>query len=113
MYNIYICYLKGTDGVRGELCVNKELDGWHKVGVGGTRWEQRNHGSSGVLGWDSGAKKHYWHLKTANLMDLGCKRLDFGRPNLRPLFVTNYPQKRWIIHLFQMNIISGRVSGKF
>ena len=38
MYNI--CYLKGTDGVRGELCVNKELDGWHKVGEGGTRWEQ-------------------------------------------------------------------------
>ena len=66
MYNIYICYLKGTDGVRGELCVNKELDGWHKVGVGGTRWEQltrreqRNHGSSGVVGWDSGAKKHFW-----------------------------------------------------
>ena len=83
MYNIYIYYLKGTDGVRGELCVNKELDGWHKVGVGGTRWEQRNHGSSGVLGWDSGAKKHYWHLKTANLMDLGCKKLDFGRPNLK------------------------------
>ena len=50
----------GTDGVRGELCVNKELDGRHKVGVGGTRWEQRNHGSSGVVGWDSGAKKHFW-----------------------------------------------------
>ena len=58
MYSIYIRYIKGTDGVRGELCVNKELDGSHKVGVGGTRWEQRNHGSSGVVGWDSGAKKH-------------------------------------------------------
>ena len=41
MYNLYIYMLSnGHCGVRGELCVNKELDGWHKVGVGGTRWEQ-------------------------------------------------------------------------
>ena len=25
----------------------------------------------------------FWHLKTANLSDFGCKKLDFGRPNLK------------------------------
>ena len=52
----------------------------------------------------------FLHPKTAIFSDFGCKKMGLGMPKSKN---GDYPQKRWNRLLFHMNIIFGRVLGKF